>query len=207
MPVVGKLITGAIMANFSGKKILGRNAIDIADSVGLGVATHITTPNMLTFTCSGVVGPVGTAVSTSVVGIVPTVMANLMMAKAAQKGFGVGGKDMIKLFSAIAIGVGSVLNTSIVQGTFMGLAMGGGTAKLTMINSQILSNLIRANLSSKGILGRDAGKIADCVSYGIVTQLKSSAVYTIVVSGAIAPVAPMGPVPIAGIPATYSKII
>ena len=152
------------------------------------------------------VGPVGTATSLAVAGIVPAAMANLMRARAAQKGFGVGGRDMGNLFSAIAAGVSVIMTGSIVQGNFAGLAVGGGTAKLTKINAQVLTKLIQANFASKGIIGRDAGKIADCVAYGVVTQLKAGATYTILVTGAIAPVAPVGPIPISGIPAVFSKI-
>jgi hypothetical protein len=207
MPVTAKIISAAIMANFASSVILGRNAIDIADAVGTGVAVHITTPNMLTFACSGTAGPVGTASSLVVAGIVPTAMTGLMMTRAAQVGFGIGGRDMQKMFSAISKGVAAVLNGSLVQGNFGGLALGGGTARFTKINAQILNRLIQANLASKGMIGRDVGKISDCISYGIVNQLKAGATFTILVSGAIAPVPPVGPLPMAGLPAVYSKIV
>ena len=207
MPVTGKLISAAIMANFAGKRILGRNAIDIADSVGAAVALHITTPNMLTFTCTGTAGPVGTATSVVVGGIVPTAMANLMRVRASQVGFGIGGRDMFKLFTAIATGVCTVLNGSIVQGNFGGLALGGGTARFTKINAQVLLRLLQAQFAAKGLIDRDSGKIADCISYGVVNQLKAGATFSILVTGAIAPVPPAGPVPMAGLPAVFSKIV
>jgi len=206
MPVTGKLITAAIMANFGSKRIIGRNAIDIADAVGSSVALHITTPNMLSFTCSGTAGPVGTASSLVVAGIVPAAMSNLMRARAAQLGFGAGGRDMGSFFSAIANGVCQVMNGAIVQGNFAGLAIGGGTAKLTKINAQALIKIMQANLASKALMGRDINKIADCISYGVVNQLKSGATFTILVTGAIAPVPPVGPLAVVGIPAIYSKI-
>ena len=206
MPVVGKLISAAIMGNFASKSILGTNAIDIADGVGASVATHITTPNMLSFTCSGVAGPTGTATSVAVAGIVAVAMSNFMRARASQVGLGAGGRDIGSLFSAIANGVSQVMMGSIVQGTFAGLAVGGGTAKLTLINAQVLTKLMQANFASKGLIGRDINKIADCISYGVVNQLKAGATYTIVVSGVVAPVAPAGPVAVSGIPAIYSKI-
>jgi hypothetical protein len=207
MPVTGKLITGAIMANFASKKILGRDAVSIADAVGAGVAMHITTPNMLSFTCAGTAGPTGTASSIVVAGIIPTAMTALMMSRAAQLGMGIGGRDMMSMFSAISTGVGTVLNGAVVTGTFVGLALGGGVAKLTKINAQALKGLIQANMASKGMLGRDVTKIADCISFGIINQLKAGATFTILVSGAIAPVPPVGPVPMAGIPAIFSKIV
>lgn len=206
MPVTGKLISAAIMANFAGKTILGRDARAIADSVGSAVATHITTPNMLSFTCTGVAGPVGTATSIVVAGIVPVAMANFMKAKAAQLGFGAGGRDMGSFFSAISTGVSTVLSGAIVQGNFVGLAVGGGTAKLTKINAQVLAKLMQANLASKRMIGRDINKIAECISFGVVNQLKAGATFTIVVSGGVAPVPPVGPLAVSGIPAIYSKI-
>lgn len=207
MPVTGKIISAAIMANFSAKKLLGRDTVAIANSVGAGVATHITTPNMLTFSCSGAVGPTGVISSLVVAGISPTAMTSIMMSRAAQLGFGVGGRDTLSLFSAISKGVAAVLNGSVVQGSFAGLALGGGTAKLTKINAQVLTRLIQANLVSKGILGRDSRKLADCLSFGIVNQLRAGATYSILVTGAAAPVPPVGPVPIAGIPAIFSRIV
>ena len=206
MPVTGKLISQAIMANFNAKTIKGRNAIDIADSVGLAVASHITAPNMLSFTCIGTAGPSGTALSTAVVGIEPAAMSGLMQSRASQVGFGEGGRDLSSFFSAISNGVCQVLSSMIAQGTFAGLAMGGGSAKLTNISAKGLMGLMKANFTSKKLTGRDITKIADCISYGIVTQLKAGATFTIAVTGIIAPVPPVGPVPVAGIPAIYSKI-
>ena len=57
------------------------------------------------------------------------------------------------------------------------------------------------------MIGRDVTKIANCVAYGIVNQLKAGATFTVLVTGAIAPVPPVGPVPMAGLPAVFSKIV
>lgn len=207
MPVVGKVMSGAIMANFAGRRILGVDAIKIADAVGTAVAMHVTMPNMLTFMCTGVVGPVGTAQSIVPAGFIPKAMSALMMARALQVGFIPPGRDMYSLFDAIAAGVCLVMQTSLVQGTILGMAVGGGTAKFTKLNSQVLKGILYANFTARSILGKDAIRIADCIAFGVVNQLISTATYSIIVTGAIAPVPPVGPVAVGGVPAILSKVI
>ena len=182
----------------------GRDMAKIADAVGRAVFIHVSVPNNTSATIAGTVGPIGSVSSLAVAGVVSTAMSSFMKAKGAQEGF--TGRDMSKLADAISNGVSQVLMTMVLTGSSVGLAIGAGTAKFVGLNANNLGGLIKAQLAGLGFTGRDMIKLADMVATGIVTHLQTSATFSVLATGAIAPVPPVGPLAIAGIPTIFSKI-
>ena len=204
MPVTGKLLSAAILGNCTARGIKGRDIGAIADAIGSSVATHVTTPNMVTCTLAGTAGPTGSITSVAVVGIVSKAMAATMQGKAAI--LNMTGRELVKLFDGISAGISQVLLGMVLTGTAAGCAVGGGTGKFVALNSTVLANLMKTQMTTKNIKGRDMPSLCDCVSFGVVTHLKSSATFSVVVAGAIAPVPPVGPLAVAAIPSITTKV-
>ena len=204
MPISPTTLAGAIKFNMKGVKFIGRDAGKLADAIGRAVYIHVTTPNMTTALITGTVGPVGSVTSMGVAGIVPTGMKSLMSAAGVGKGF--KGRDLRKLAQAISLGLSQVLMTMIINGSAVGLAIGGGTSKFVGLNPKVLSTILKGQMLGVGYKGRDMMKLADMVSIGVVTHLMSSATFPITSVGVIAPIPPVGPLPIGGIPTVFSKI-
>ena len=183
----------------------GRDMFKIADAVGRAVFLHVSTPNNTFAALSGVVGPVGTVNSVSpVVGVVPTAMGSFMKMAGLQNGF--TGRDMSKLANAISLGVSQVLMTMLLSGAAVGVAIGGGTAKFVGLNPNVLSGLLKVNMASFGFTGRDMMKLASMIATGIVTHLMASATFPVLCTGVVAPIPPIGPLPIVAVPTVFSKI-
>jgi len=204
VPIAGPAISSAILGQFAARKFTGRNAIDIASAVGSAVANYIILPNLVSCTLSGTAGPVGSITSIAAVGLEPTAMSGLMTSKALSKKL--TGRDASGLFSAISMGLFQVMSTMFLTGSSIGCAVGAGIGKFTAVSAPALSKLILAQLTLKKIIGRDAINLADCIAFGLVTQLKSSVTISVVVVGAPAPVPPVGPILVAGIPSVFTKI-
>ena len=96
--------------------------------------------------------------------------------------------------------------TMVLNGSTVGLALGGGTARFTGINVTALSSLLKVSLAGVGFTGRDLLKLADMIATGIVQHLQTSATFPVVATGAIAPVPPAGPLAAVGIPSIFSKL-
>ena len=204
MPISDTLISSAIKGYMASVGFTGRDMAKIADAVGRAVFIHVSVPNNTSATIAGTVGPIGSVSSLAVAGVVSTAMSSFMKAKGAQEGF--TGRDMSKLADAISNGVSQVLMTMVLTGSSVGLAIGAGTAKFVGLNANNLGGLIKAQLAGLGFTGRDMIKLADMVATGIVTHLQTSATFSVLATGAIAPVPPVGPLAIAGIPTIFSKI-
>jgi hypothetical protein len=204
MPVTGTFISSAIKANMTPRSIKGRDAGSLADAIGLSVATHVTTPNMVTCTLSGSAGPTGTITSLAVAGIVGKSMSGLMAVKAQTKKL--TGRDILTLFDAISSGIAQVLMGSILSGSCIGCGVGVGTGKFLALNDKALSGLIVLNASSRAFRGRNIVDLADCIAFGVVNHLKSSATFSVLVAGAISPTPPTGPVAVTGIPSVTTKV-
>lgn len=204
MPISPTLLSKAIKFQMAGVGFKGRDMSKLADAIGRAVFMHIATPNVTTSSLIGTVGPVGSVNNTAVVGIVPTVMSSFI--KAAGLGMGFKGRDMSKLARAISSGISQILMTMVLTGSSVGIALGGGSAKFIGLNATILKNLIKVQMAAVGYKGRDMAKLANMVATGVVTHLMSSATFPVIVSGAIAPVPPVGPLPIGGVPTVFSQI-
>jgi len=204
MPVVPTAITAAINAQFAAVGFSGRNDFDIAVAIGNGVGNYMITPNLVTGTLSGTAGPTSSVSSLAVIGLVPQVMSGFMVQRAA--GSDVRGRDVFKFFNAVSTGIVTVLQTAFLTGTAVGIGPGGGIGRFTTVNEQAISSLVNAQFVAKNITGRDAFKIANAIGFGIANHLRTSVTFSLVAMGAVAPVPPVGPVPVAGIPTVTTKI-
>jgi hypothetical protein len=205
MPLSPTLLSGAIKFQMAGVGFAGRDMFKLADAIGRAVFIHVSTPNMTLSSLAGTIGPVGTVNNVApVVGIVPTVMSNLINANGLQSGF--VGRDLRKLSQAISFGLSQVLLTMVLNGSAIGVSVGGGSAKFAALNPTVLGNLLKVQMASVGFAGRDMFKLATMVSTGVVMHLMSSATFPVVSVGVIAPIPPVGPLPIAAVPTVFSKI-
>ena len=204
MPISDTLISSAIKGYLASMGFTGRDMNKIADAVGKAVFIHISVPNNTSATLAGTVGPLGSVSSLAVAGVVSTAMSAFMKAKGAQNGF--TGRDMTKLADAISNGVSQVLMTMVLTGSSIGLALGAGTSKFVALDANVLGGLIKVQLAGLGFSGRDMIKLADMISTGVVQHLQTSATFSVLATGAIAPVPPVGPLAVAGIPTVFSKI-
>jgi len=206
MPVTGPTLTAAIVSQLVPNSMKGRDATKLASAVGTAVGNYVITPNLMSATLSGVAGPVGTVQSVAVAGFEPNSMSSLMYTKALTPGIKLTGRDIGKLFIAVSTGLVQVLSTMIVTGTAAGIATGAGVGFFTKLSEPALTNLINAQMKLKGFTGRDTGKLAQCISYGLVTQMSTIVKVTLTSAGAVAPVPPVGPVAVAGIPTVFNKV-
>jgi len=204
MPVTGAFISAAIKANMAPRSIKGRDAGSLADAVGMSVAVHVTTPNMVSCTLNGTAGPLGAITSLAVAGVVGKAMAGLMAVKGQSKRL--TGRDVATLFDAVSAGIAQVLMGAMLTGTCIGCAVGAGTGKFTALNAKTLSGLILMNATARSFRGRNMGDLADCIAFGVVNHLKSSTTFSVLAAGAISPVPPTGPMAVAGIPSVTTKV-
>jgi hypothetical protein len=127
-----------------------------------------------------------------------------LRAKGLQNGF--KGRDLGKLSRAVSTGLSQILMTMVHSGSAVGIAVGGGTSKFVGLNANALSKMLKYNMGNLGFKGRDMRKLASMVSTGVVTHLNTSATFPVIATGAIAPIPPVGPLPIMAVPTIFSKI-
>lgn len=204
MPVSASLISSAIQSQFILRKLAGRNAIDIASAIGSSLAKYLILPNLVTCSLNGTAGPVGNINSVAVIGLVPTAMSNFMYGKALSRQL--KGKDIKKIFDSISIGIVQILTSMILSGSAAGIAVGGGLGTFSAVNEQAFSKVLLTELKLRNIKGRDSITLGDCISFGIIKHLQSSVKFTTIVTGAVAPVPPAGPVAVIGIPSIFTKV-
>jgi hypothetical protein len=204
MPLTSKVIAGAILSQMAARRYTGRNAVDLANAVGSAVATYLVIPNLVTCTLAGTVGPVGSITSVAVAGLVPAAMGGFMLSKAGLKRL--VGRDINGILSAISTGLVLSLSTMVLTGTAAGIALGAGTGKFTAVSDKVLSKLILAQMIRCKLVGRNNIDLADCIAFGLVKQLQTTAIFTVTVAGVVAPVPPVGPLAIAGVPSVFTKI-
>jgi hypothetical protein len=204
MPVQADLISTAIISQFSTVDFRGKNDKDIADSIGAAIANYLIIPNLVTCTLNGIMGPVGSISSITVIGLVAPLMSSLMLQQASSLSF--TGTRIISYFYSISSGICQVLQGMVLSGNAVGIATGVGTGKFTAINAQALSKLILAQMIFKNMTGKNNKDLADIVAFGIVNHLQSSVTFSVITTGVVAPVSPTGPVAVFSIPSLFTKI-
>jgi len=205
MPVIPQAMSTSIFLNEKGVAFSGKNNKDIADAISMALCTYVTTtPNLISFFLSGVAGPVGNLNSIVVSGIVPQAMSSLMVSRALSKGL--RGKSLKHLFDAVSNGVSLSLNGMFVSGLTAGLAMGNGVGRFTFIQDLAVANYLRASFASKLFRGKNVRDIIDCIAFGFSMHMRSSPIVSATVLGAIAPIPPVGPVPMVAMPTVFNAI-
>ena len=193
MPLASKLFAGSVFPQFGAQSFTGKVDTDLATAISSAIVTHLKTPNIVSCTLNGVVGPIGSITSIGpVIGVIPVTMAGFMNSKAASKR--IIGKNALQLFSAVSNGLTPMLTSLILTGKAAGIATGGGIGSFSMLNEKALSGLIFAQFLKKQIKGKNAKDLAECISFGVVKQLKIAKI-PVICTGAVAPVPPVGPSP------------
>ena len=204
MPLSSGMISNNILAQFNAKRLTGKNNRDITNGLGMAVYMFLTTPNLVSCSMSGTVGPVGNLMSITTLGVVPNAMSSLMNAQAKKNKL--TGRNMPDICSAAATGIATSMASLMLSGTTAGLAVGAGTGSFSKASDKIMANILYSQEMSKFMRGRNIRDIVNSLASGFVSHIKNSAKITLTATGAIAPVAPAGPVATSSIPAVFSKI-
>lgn len=206
MAISATLISQSIMSQFSAPNVgfKGTKDFNIADAVSKGVYAYLLTPNLVTCSLNGLMGPIGTINSIAVVGLEPNTLSTTMYTK-ARSDKQLTGRDIGKFFNAISIGICTQLMSMILSGTAVGIATGIGTGSFTSVVETALTSSIFGFMKINQLNGTKNLALVECISYGIATHLKS-VTFTVMVAGVVAPVSPVGPVSVIGIPSLYTQI-
>ena len=202
MPIIPSAITGFTMAKAFSKGIVGSDMRKVASAVASASTQYIIAASNVIST-NVVLGP-GSGVSTGkLIGLIPSVMSNLMFVRGVP--LGIAGRDAKKLFDSISFGVVMGLQTAISQGSVIGGGPGTGVGNIVGLIPSALQALIRPFLAGKLVVGSYSGKMASAIAFGITTHVMTAGkiIYTDV--GAVAP-PPVGPVPIPAAPG-YGRIL
>jgi hypothetical protein len=187
----GLIMSKAASQAMAGEKLLPLvSAVSSATCQYLMMASTVNSTNIAT-------GPGAGTQTGKIVGVVPTAMTSLMMAKAASSGL--VGKDIQKLLSSIAFGVCMSLNSVTVTGTIIGAGPGTGTGKIVGLAPTALQGLIFAQESARVLVGQYMQLLVASIAFGICTHIMTAATVTLVDIGAFAP-PPVGPIPIPAAP-------
>jgi len=197
-------IANNIYAQFMRSRLTGRNNIDLANAVGMATYMFVTTPNIVTCTLSGTMGPIGNINSIVTLGIVPAGISGLMMGQAASKRL--TGRSISTIFDAASLGLMISLVGLTLSGTAAGIGVGTGTGTFSAAVTDIMSNILLSQEVSKYLKGRNNVDLANCIAFGLVNHIKSAPKITVAVTGAIAPVAPTGPIAVVSVPSVFTKI-
>jgi hypothetical protein len=204
MAISSNNISGAIAGQFKGMGFRGRDAGTLANAIGTGLFVYLQMPNLVSCNFAlGFAGPIGNISSLLVGGLIPSSMAGYMLQKSGKK---LRGRDLSKLFNAISVGVCTSLTSMTLSGTTIGVGVGSGTGSFTAVTAEGLSKSIALQMKAKRLLGVNSVDLANAIGFGIAQQLKIATKITVMASGAVAPVAPTGPVAISNLPSIFTKI-
>lgn len=205
MPVTPQTLSLSINQNLIVKRFLGEKTVDLASAVSNAVGQILLTPNIVLCTVNGTAGPTGTIISTGILGLNAKAMSSLMRTRAVSKK--IIGRDSGKFFEAVSLGITNVLLTTVLTGTVLGCALGSGLGRFVGVNPQILSGRIFSEMVLRKFLGKNAKDLSDIIGFGVATHLQSIVTIPVTVAGVPAPVPPVGPVPVVGIPSTTTNIL
>lgn len=204
MPINPNSFKSLIQSQYAGSGFKGKFDSNLASAIGTAIANYLLTPNLVTCTLSGSSGITASISSTSTIVTDPNLMATLMNQRAL--GDNISGRDAFKFFSSVAKGISFNLQSSFLSGFAAGIGPGGGIGRFTNLNEQIISRLITALFTSKSITGRDANNLSKAIAFGFVNHLVTFVTIPVVCVGAVAPIPPAGPVPVAGIASLSTQL-
>ena len=143
MPFVPQVMTGYMMAK-AASRIMGGSklypefsALSSAICSYLSIAPVVVSTNIVT-------GPGAGTYTGRIVGVIPSIMSNLMFLKMSSRGL--IGRDSRKLFDAVSFGVCQVMLTTVfAQGVVIGGGPGTGQGKIVGLVPSILQGIILVN--------------------------------------------------------------
>lgn len=192
MPLISTAMQGLTQAKAASQTLAGSKFPSLASAIASATCTYILASSVVNST-NVVMGPgAGTQVG-RIVGVNPTMMSSLMVAKAAASGL--AGKDISKLCQAVAFGVCNSLNTVVAQGSVIGGGPGSGVGKILGLVPNVLQGIILAQAGGKALAGSKISALAGAMAFGICTHIMTMAIVNMTDIGAAAP-PPAGPVPV-----------
>jgi hypothetical protein len=204
MPISSGIISKNIYAQFFRSRITGRNNIDLANAVGMATYMFLSTPNMVTCSLAGTAGPVSTLTSLPPAGLVPAAISKAMLSQAGLRRL--TGRSISTIFDAAALGLTISLTGMSLTGNAVGIAVGAGTGIFSAASTQAMANILLSQAVTKYLKGRNNIDLANCIAFGLVTQLQAAVKFTVTAAGVVAPVPPVGPIAVAMIPSVFTKI-
>lgn len=196
MPLVPTNMSATMNGKGASLKITGTKFSSFSSAISKSASTYILSSAIVNST-NIVLGPGAGTYTGQLTGIVPTIMANLMRLKASS--LGLSGRDLGKLFNAVATGVVSALPSVLAQGSVIGGGPGTGTGRVTALVPTVLTTQIIAIMSAHGIVGKNIKDIASAMATGICNHIMQNGTVITTCIGAAAP-PPTGPVTIPGAP-------
>lgn len=182
-----------MLAKAMSQSIYGSKLQPELSAVASAVCAYLSTSAQIQ-SINFVTGPGAGTYTGNVVGLIPSMMSSLMLAKAASTGM--IGRHTRLLFDAISFGVcQTLLTTAIAQGTVIGGGPGVGQGKIIGLIPSILQQLIFANLSGKHLMGSKTINLCSAIAFGVCTHIQSSAIVNTTCIGVFSP-PPVGPIPI-----------
>ena len=196
MPLVPATMTGLIIAKASSLTIAGEKLSYFVSAISSATCQYILSASIVNST-NIALGPGAGTQTGQVVGLTPSGMSALMMAKAAAAGL--TGRDIKKIFDSISTGVVNAMKTVLLQGTIIGAGPGTGTGKILGLVPSVLQNLMRAQCALRLISGDKLGSILSAIAFGICNHIMSAGTVNVTDIG-VAAGPPAGPISIPAAP-------
>ncbi len=196
MPLVPQTMKSFIIVKASSLTIAGDKLSYFVSAIASATCQYILSASTVNST-NIALGPGGGTQTGKVVGLVPSGMSALMMARATANGL--SGRDLKKVFDSISFGVVNAMKAVVLQGTIIGAGPGTGTGKIIGLVPSALQNLIYAQSAFRLISGDKLRPILSAIAFGICNHIMSAGTVNATDIGAAAG-PPAGPVTIPAAP-------
>ena len=196
MSLIPTVIQGLITVKASSKLMSGSKLPHLVSAVSNATSQYILSAAIINST-NIALGPGGGTQTGRITALNPSLMSQLMMAKAAAQGL--SGRDIKALFDSVSFGVVNSLKATLLQGTIIGAGPGTGTGKITGLVPTGLENLILGQSFFRLISGDKLKAMISAMAFGICNHIMTTGVVTVTNIG-VAAGPPIGPVTIPAAP-------
>lgn len=196
MPLVPTTMKSLIIVKASSLLIAGDKLSHFVSAISNATCQYILAASIVNST-NIALGPGAGTQTGKVVGLVPSGMSTLMVAKATAAGL--VGRDIKKIFDSISFGVVNAMKAVLLQGTIIGAGPGTGTGKIAGLVPSALQNLIYAQSAFRLISGDKLKSLLSAISFGICNHIMSVGTVTATDIG-VAASPPLGPITIPAAP-------
>lgn len=197
MPFVSQSMSGLMVAKGTGVQLTGQKFNPLVSATSSAISQYL--PQVGTVNSTNIVlGPGAGTYIGRIVGVVPSTMSGLMVAKAAAAGL--TGRNIKDLFDSVSFGAcQTIMSTGLSQGTVVGGGPGAGQGKIVGLVPANLQVLIMAQMAGKQIMGTKTMSLVSAIAFGVCNHVMSNAtVITTCIGAAAGP--PAGPVSIPAAP-------
>jgi len=188
---LGKLI----FAQCASRGILGAEMNKFSTAMGEGIVESFVQMNKVQTIDVGVM-TVGTGTG-KMMGIIPNALAGMVIP--LMMGQGVMGTKMKDLAEGICFAAAMHFNSmNEVQTSHSTVALGSGTGKVLGLIPSVMEAKILQKMLAQNYSGTMMKPLVNAFSTGFCNNVMATAIVTVAISGAPAPITPAGPVPSAG---------